>query len=70
MKVIKDTKQRYASRCAALTDTGRCIVHAPLEVHHIDGNKGNNSPINLVPLCRKHHRFLPTEYAQPELLLR
>jgi hypothetical protein len=30
----------------------RCI-----EVHHLDSDRKNNSPTNLVPLCPTHHRF-------------
>jgi hypothetical protein len=28
-----------------------------VEVHHYDGNKKNNIPENLVPLCPTHHRY-------------
>jgi predicted restriction endonuclease len=71
MKVIAEVKQRYANRCAAYTAAGaRCMVHAPLEVHHIDGDKTNNDARNLVPLCREHHRLFAyaraQEFAEPE----
>ena len=28
-----------------------------VEAHHYDGNKQNNAPANLVPLCPTHHRY-------------
>ena len=28
----------------------------PLEIHHIDGDRRNDSFENKVPLCRPHHR--------------
>jgi hypothetical protein len=71
MKIIGQVKRRYANRCAAYTEAGtRCMVHAPLQVHHIDGDKANNDPRNLVPLCREHHRLFAyaqrEEFAEPE----
>jgi predicted restriction endonuclease len=72
MKVIEQVKARYAHRCAAYTPQGtRCMVHAPLEVHHVDGDHGNNDARNLVPLCRKHHKLFAharaQEFAEPEM---
>ena len=32
-----------------------CGRHAPLEVHHADGNPANNDPGNLTTLCRRCH---------------
>jgi hypothetical protein len=28
---------------------------SPADIHHEDGNRFNNSPENLIPLCRSHH---------------
>jgi len=28
-----------------------------VEVHHYDGNKENNKPENLIPLCPTHHKY-------------
>lgn len=33
-------------------------IHAILEVAHIDGNRVNNEPDNLVILCPTHHKML------------
>jgi 5-methylcytosine-specific restriction endonuclease McrA len=33
----------------------RCGRHAPLEVHHADGDPANNEPGNLVTFCRACH---------------
>lgn len=49
---------RFSNRCAAIDNGERCWIHAPLEVHHIDGNRSNNHWTNHVPLCRPHHREL------------
>lgn len=27
-----------------------------LEIHHIDSDRKNNTPENLIPLCKTHHR--------------
>ena len=35
-----------------------CGSSLDVEIHHIDGHRNNNSPGNLVPLCRKHHDVL------------
>jgi len=34
-----------------------CDEKKIVECHHYDGNKKNNSPENLVPLCPTHHRY-------------
>lgn len=33
-----------------------------LDVHHYDGNKFNNEPENLVPICATHHNYVHSEY--------
>jgi HNH endonuclease len=46
----------FGNRCSAILDDGsRCFTHGGLEVHHVDGDPGNNHPENLVPVCRPHH---------------
>ena len=34
-----------------------CDERNIVEVHHYDGNKKNDKPENLVPLCSTHHRY-------------
>lgn len=52
-----------------------CFMHHPkkccicgfdyiVEVHHVDCDKDNNDPKNLVPLCSNHHRMYHSKYRQ------
>jgi hypothetical protein len=34
-----------------------CNEHTYNEYHHIDGNRENNDPLNLIFLCDKHHKM-------------
>lgn len=34
-----------------------CSEHTYLEIHHIDENRDNNNPENLILLCDKHHKM-------------
>ncbi|MHC6529486.1 HNH endonuclease signature motif containing protein [Vibrio proteolyticus] len=34
-----------------------CFEHTYMEIHHIDFNRENNSPENLIYLCDKHHKM-------------
>ena len=59
-KARKQRRERvlklFGSRCSAILEDGtRCFTHAPLEIHHVDGDAGNDHPSNLVPVCRPHH---------------
>jgi len=43
----------------------RCVVCGEeliVVVHHFDGNKRNNKPINLIPLCPTHHQYWHSRY--------
>jgi len=39
-----------------------CEESKLLDVHHFDGNKFNNNPENLIPLCATHHNYLHSKY--------
>jgi predicted restriction endonuclease len=41
-----------------------CGFEHIVEVHHMDCNKNNNDPNNLVPLCPNHHRMFHSRYRQ------
>jgi len=60
----------YRERCfdhhgksCAICDNGN-----NLHVHHIDGDKLNNDPDNLMALCASHHRSLETGWLNKEEL--
>lgn len=43
----------------------KCVVCSEdkiLDVHHLDHNRNNNIPENLIPLCPTHHRYWHSEY--------
>lgn len=43
----------------------KCVVCGEkniVEVHHYDGDKLNNSPENLVPMCPTHHQYWHSRY--------
>ena len=48
---------KYHKRKCVVCSERRCV-----EVHHLDGNRTNNSPINLIPLCANHHRYWHSKY--------
>lgn len=43
-----------------------CGFSAVVDVHHIDEDRNNNSPENLVPLCPNHHRMIHTKKYGPQ----
>lgn len=43
----------------------KCVVCEEtriLDVHHLDENRENNDPANLIPLCPTHHRYWHSRY--------
>lgn len=47
----------------------RCIIcgyDKVIDVHHYDGDKKNNDPKNLIPLCKNHHAEIHTKKWQEE----
>jgi hypothetical protein len=43
----------------------KCVVceeSLVLDVHHFDGDKFNNTPSNLIPLCATHHNYVHSIY--------
>ena len=54
----------YRSTCF-LFHKKECVVCGEInivEVHHQDGNKKNNNPINLIPLCPTHHQYWHSKF--------
>ena len=39
-----------------------CQEQNIIEVHHLDENKNNNHPSNLIPLCPTHHQYWHSRY--------
>jgi len=55
-----DGKNSYRDKCFKYHDKA-CVVckfNLVVDVHHVDGNRKNNIPQNLVPLCPNHHRMI------------
>jgi hypothetical protein len=50
MAVERKVRAEAGHRCG-IAHCGDIIV----EIHHIDGNRENNDPQNLIPLCGSHH---------------
>ena len=52
-----------ATRRTIEVESGHCCAvkgcgeHTYLEIHHIDGDRENNGPSNLILLCDKHHKM-------------
>lgn len=49
----------YQTTCFAYHER-KCVICDEtriLDVHHLDENRSNNKPENLIPLCPTHHRY-------------
>lgn len=51
--------EQYGEECKI------CGVTERIEVHHIDGDHGNNSVDNLLPVCRDCHNSIHTGGIEP-----
>ena len=58
MALRETALKRYGNQCAAFVGEERCKKTERLEVHHMDFDRTNNDPINLLPVCFGHHRAL------------
>ena len=63
---VKDRNfsRKYRQICFA-NHQHKCVVceeNLMLDVHHLDGNKKNNKPENLIPLCATHHNYWHSNY--------
>lgn len=60
----KGGSRNYRTTCFHYHDK-KCIICGEdkiVEVHHFDGNRDNNFPENLVPLCPNHHQYIHSRY--------
>lgn len=48
--------QHHAHECAV------CGFDKIVAIHHIDENKQNNNPSNLIPLCPNHHEMVHSKW--------
>jgi hypothetical protein len=60
------TRNNYRRVCFSNNEK-KCIIHGCgeariVEVHHIDGDRNNNSPDNLIPLCPTHHAYCHSRF--------
>jgi hypothetical protein len=56
----------YVKICFSFHDY-KCIIcgeDKTVDVHHLDKNRENNTPENLVPLCPTHHRYMHRKYKE------
>jgi hypothetical protein len=59
-------QEAYRSTCFAYHKK-QCVVCDEsniVQVHHMDENKNNNAPANLIPLCPTHHQYWHSRYRQ------
>lgn len=51
----------YKKECAL------CLFDKVVDIHHIDENRENNEPKNLVPLCPNHHKMVHLKKYKQEI---
>lgn len=58
-----DSSSHYRPKCFENFDKKCqiCCFADFVEVHHIDGNRNNDSIENLIPLCANHHKMIHTK---------
>ena len=59
-------KDAYRSTCFEYHKK-ECVIcgeNKIVEVHHLDENKQNNSPENLIPMCPTHHQYWHSRYKE------
>lgn len=62
----KENSTQYRTKCFEFHKK-ECVIcgeYKIIEVHHIDENRDNNIPENLVPLCPTHHKYWHSEYKE------
>lgn len=60
-KIDLKTFQKTTEKCVI------CEFSQIVDIHHIDLNKNNNSPGNLIGLCPNHHRMIHNHNFRPEI---
>ena len=55
------TFRKTTEKCAI------CEFSQIVDIHHIDLNKNNNTPGNLIGLCPNHHRMIHNHNFRPEI---
>ena len=56
IKYVKICFRYHERKCVC------CDEKNIVEVHHYDGNRNNNKPENLVPLCPTHHQYWHSKF--------
>lgn len=56
VKYVRVCFRHHEKKCVC------CDESNVVEVHHYDGNKTNNSPENLIPLCPTHHQYWHSKF--------